>query len=1071
MIRNVLFYLDTSNSTAIQASESSVWVRHNTLVSNAPGVTLVHSIPGLLTSNYIFLQDNLFVALPNAAPLPRWWRDDVNQLPGLVSHNAFASQNGTASDWNSAPNGSLMTVANADFLNVVEQVFRIGANSQALNGASDGQSYGYYTYHVPVTVDATYCQSCDNDGLVWGQTAFNSIQDGVDSGAQRVLIEPGVYRERVALVNGVSLYGSGAGLTVLAPPDSDGGFLLGAENARLSGVALMTVAGEGNSDGVQVDGRGSLTLKRSIIRNTGTALSVSGSDALATLVNGTVVSNDNGVISSQCGSIDARNTILAYHQDTALAIETCADTSLHTYNVFWQNGHDLQIDGAPVDQPGPGEIFANPRFTDPNHHDYRPMANSPVVDAGDPSDPAPPGSGDRVDLGYAQSAEAAVYASHDYCEQCLNDGLEWQVTAFDTIQDAVDNVPDIDGIWTVGVAGGSSQPAVYHEQITLPSGVRLIGAGADSTVIDGADSGSAVMLNGVTHVEITGFTVTDAGEDPTDAGIAVTGASNQVTITYNIIGGLSPDAQYPGNGNYGVLFANGSTGALTFNTIALNYSTGVVVQDDASWLNARYNIIALNDSGLDNSAGGQIFNAYNLVYNTDGDWCLQGTCQDYLGSVEKGPDEINQDPLFMDADNGDLQLCISGLGNCPGKSPAIDGIPAANYQPVPTGGGLEADMGYKELLARPATLLLGKEGNSCGLGSAGVASVQVGLVYVPNSSVSVSQTPPSSWQNATLATAGEAGSYWTTSVTPSSGDGLYRLYTRPTDEASNVSSQVSDWYRAAFIADGTAPTVTLVAPATNMTSSAPAVTLAADVLDWTPTGVPGESSFTVVDVTFLVDSTVLTATQAVTIASAGQPQRYETQVALENGTHTVTAVATDLAGNVGQSSVVSVTVVTVQNQAALGQPCAGQRRQQRVADPSRLRPLPGCAGRRSGRSAGGQRLPGHRDSRRSDGPGHQLEQAGDSGRRRQLHDHPPRQPHRRHVGSRRKRGDADAGHGRAVDHLRSADRHRHPHSDAGRQRQRCHERRRRRVRQRGRWPQLPERRAGRFRQLDVQLGA
>ncbi|MCB0202947.1 MAG: hypothetical protein KDI03_22980, partial [Anaerolineae bacterium] len=171
VIRNVLFYLDSANSTAIQASESSVWIRHNTLVSNAPGVTLVHSIPGLLTSNYIFLQDNLFVALPNASPLPRWWRDDVNQQPGLVSHNAFASQNGVASDWNSAPNGSLMTVTNADFLNVVEQVFRIGASSQALNGASDGKSYGYYTYHVPVTVDPTYCQSCDNDGLVWGQTA------------------------------------------------------------------------------------------------------------------------------------------------------------------------------------------------------------------------------------------------------------------------------------------------------------------------------------------------------------------------------------------------------------------------------------------------------------------------------------------------------------------------------------------------------------------------------------------------------------------------------------------------------------------------------------------------------------------------------------------------------------------------------------------------------------------------------------------------------------------------------------------------------------------------------------
>ncbi|MCB0207426.1 MAG: hypothetical protein KDH89_21605, partial [Anaerolineae bacterium] len=369
---------------------------------------------------------------------------------------------------------------------------------------------------------------------------------------------------------------------------------------------------------------------------------------------------------------------------------------------------------------------------------------------------------------------------------------------------------------------------------------------------------------------------------------------NNITITYNIIGGLSPDAQYPGNGNYGVLFANGSTGALTFNTIALNYNTGVVVQDDDSWLHARYNIIALNDSGLDNSGGGQIFNTNNLVYNTDGDWCLLGVCTDYLGSVEKGSGEINQDPLFLDADSGDLRLCIPGLGNCSGKSPAIDGIPAADFQPVPTGGGLEADMGYQELLAMPATLLLGKEGNSCGLGSAGVASVQVGLVYVPDSSVSASQTPPSSWQNATLATAGEAGSYWTTDVTPASGDGLYRLYSRPADAVGNVSATTSDWYRAAFIADGTPPAVSLVAPIAGMTSTAPAVTLAADVSDWTPTGLPGATSFTVDDVTFLVDSVVVTATRALTTASPGEVQLYTAEVALDNGTHTVSALATDL---------------------------------------------------------------------------------------------------------------------------------------------------------------------------------
>ncbi|MCB9153462.1 MAG: hypothetical protein H6649_05325 [Caldilineae bacterium] len=858
VLRNVLVYADLPGSTAVDLTTSAVRLSHTTLIANAPGVTLIRSTPGALPANAVFLQDNLFVALPNGAPLPAWWSDAAgNPGPTLNSHSGFASQNGAAGDWLVAPAGNpatLMTVAEADFLDVVEQVFRIGAGSAARGQASNGSDLGYYTYRGPVTVDATYCPSCDNDGHTWGVDAFDAIQDAVDSGAQRVLIEPGLYREQVALVNGVSLFGSGAGLTVLAPPDSDGGYLLGAENARLATVALLTVAGEGTADGIQVDGRGSLTLKRAIIRNTGTAISVSGEDALATLVNDTLVSNDNGVLAASCGSVDVRNTILAYHQDTALGLETCAATSLHTFNAFWQNGHDLQIDGSPIDQPGPGEVFADPRFTDPSSHDYRPQSNSPVVDAGDPSDPAPPGSGDRVDMGYAQSAEAAVYASQGYCAQCLNDGLEWQVTAFDAVQDAVDHVPDIAGVWTVGVDSG-----VYHEQLSLPSGVRLIGAGAETTVIDGDATGSTVTIDGATNVQITGFAVTNGGEGATDAGIAVDGASSNVRISRNIVGGISPDNPgLPGNGNAGVIFRNGSSGQLTSNTLALNAGPGVLVQGDGSWLLARFNIVALNDIGLDNS-GGQIFNAYNLVYNTDTSWCT--SCQNYAGSAAAGVGEIAADPLFRDAGAGDLRLNLA--------SPAIDAVPASQYQPIPNGGGTMADMGYDELLAMPATLLLGTEGNSCGLGASGVASVEVGLVYVPDATVAADETPPASWQNATLATAGEAGSYWTTDVTPASGDGLYRLYSRPADAVGNQAAQVSDWYRAAFIADGTPP-VTLVAPTGGSASTAPAVTLAADVSDWTPTGLPGATSFTVDDVTFLVDSVVVTATRALTTASPGE---------------------------------------------------------------------------------------------------------------------------------------------------------------------------------------------------------
>ncbi|MCP4128453.1 MAG: hypothetical protein GY753_15535, partial [Gammaproteobacteria bacterium] len=916
-IKNVLFYQDIANSTAIKALSSAVWIHDNTLVSNAPGVTLIHSTPDTLTKNYMFLQDNLSVALPNAAPLPYWWLDNNGYAPGWQLGNGYASENGSGSDWQSTPTGTLMTIADAKFLNTVEQVFRLDAGSAARGQASDGSDQGYYEYKSPVYVDATYCETCDNDGRVWGKTAFNSIQDGIATGAQKVLVDPGLYRERISLVNGVEVFGSGAGLTMLAPPDSNGGFLVGVENAKETTMALMTIAGEDTASGFKVSGDGDVALERLIIRNTTTGITLTGSSALATVINSTLVSNDAGVAATQCASIDIRNSILAFHQNTALGYESSAcdgaQTKLHTYNAYWRNGADLAIDGSAIDSPGPGEIFADPRFTDPNDHDYRPLSDSPVVDAGDPSDPAPPGSGLRVDLGYAQAAEASVYASTDYGEQRLNDGLEWQVTAFDTIQDAIDNVPDIEGVWTVGVDGGDLGAMVYEENVNLKSGIRLIGNGAETTFIDGNSTGSVLTLDGVTHVEISGFTITNGGQDLSDAGILVTGASNNITITKNIIGGLSTVSGINGNGNAGVIFQSGSTGELNFNTIATNYYNGVTVQDSGTWVHALFNVIALNDVGFDNSGGGLIFNDYNLVYNTDGSWC--GTCQDYIGSVSAGSGEINSDPWFADAANGVLQLTTS--------SPAVDGIPANKYQPVQTGGGSKADMGYRELLAVPATLLLGKEGDSCGLGSAGVASVDVGIVHVTDASQDVDATLPSSWQPATLSTQGQAGSYWTASVTPDQGDGLYRLYSKPSDEVNNVSSVSSDWFRNEFIADGTAPVVTLNAPGDGATSSAPAISLNMDVSDWVPSGTVGESLYNIASVYFDVDGAVITATQSITVASSGGAQGYERQIALENGSHTITAYAVDQAGNVGQSTPAQVTIVTAQNEAALSSPAPG----------------------------------------------------------------------------------------------------------------------------------------------------
>jgi hypothetical protein len=588
--------------------------------------------------------------------------------------------------------------------------------------------------------------------------------------------------------------------------------------------------------------------------------------------------------------VDLRNTILALHTGTALALANCAAVKLHTFNDYWQNGTDLKVDGTKVDQPGAGELFVDPRFTDPDHHDYRPQGDSPIVDQGDPSDPTPPGTGARVDIGYVQAVGAAVYASPDYGPQGLNDGLEWGVDAFARIGDAVAHVPDVAGQWTVGVAPGS-----YGERVALPSGVTLVGSGAGQTTIDAGGSGSALTLDGVTNVAVRGFTLQNAGASAGDAILKAVNASNSVTVTHNVLAG--------GNGT-AALFAGASSGVLAFNTLVGNAGTGLVARDTGTWVQARFNIVANNGAGLDNAGSGRVFDGYNLFFGNPGG--------DAKGSLSLDPTDIRgQDPLFDDPTNG-----VYSIGNL--ASPAIDAIPTGDFQPVPVGGGDRADLGYVELLAGPVSLMLGQEAETCGMGAAGIASVEVGLSKVADASTPVTWTLPTAWSPAQLATAGQRGSYWNLSINPNQGDGLYRLYTRAKDQVGNLGGSDA-WFATSFVADGTPPTVSLLVPVDGAALASPVLQLSATALDTVPVGTTARDNLRRVH--FLVDGQPVTATlQSGALPTVGKPQSWAAYVPVTAGSHSVQAVATDRAGNTTTSPASTVNVALPNNVAALAAP-------------------------------------------------------------------------------------------------------------------------------------------------------
>ena len=75
------------------------------------------------------------------------------------------------------------------------------------------------TISVPseVWVDDDYCSTCPNDGHIWGQDAFASIQDGIDVlwNGGTVNVTAGLYAENIVLSRSITLLGAGADVTTI----------------------------------------------------------------------------------------------------------------------------------------------------------------------------------------------------------------------------------------------------------------------------------------------------------------------------------------------------------------------------------------------------------------------------------------------------------------------------------------------------------------------------------------------------------------------------------------------------------------------------------------------------------------------------------------------------------------------------------------------------------------------------------------------------------------------------------------------------------------------------------------
>jgi beta propeller repeat protein len=202
-------------------------------------------------------------------------------------------------------------------------------------------------------------------------------------------------------------------------------------------------------------------------------------------------------------------------------------------------------------------------------------------------------------------------------------------------------------------------PGTYHEQITVPTGVTLMGNTYANTILDAAGlNGPVVYLNPDSGVE--NFTITGSGPGYFDTGIwldsgTATVRHNRITgnsagiwgwcfdpshcearllIEYNIIDGNTSNAV--NSNEIPILLVD-------HNTIVGNGGSGVILNNANSL--ATNNIIASNESdGLVNNVGA-------TVHHNDA-W---GNRQNYNGG-EPGEGGLSIDPMLRDAAHADYRL-------------------------------------------------------------------------------------------------------------------------------------------------------------------------------------------------------------------------------------------------------------------------------------------------------------------------------------------------------------------------------------------------------------------------------
>lgn len=177
-----------------------------------------------------------------------------------------------------------------------------------------------------------------------------------------------------------------------------------------------------------------------------------------------------------------------------------------------------------------------------------------------------------------------VWVDDDYCSGCGNDGHIWNYTAYDTIQGGVDGVlPN----GTVHVL-----PGTYAESVTVAKRVSLLGSGASSVLVVGADAPGSrgFYVDRADYVTISGFKIRDfetgiylrgtgVGPVPRVFDATITDNVLESNTTYGIRGTYVYTSTLCSNGvtlgSQGIYLENSSYNTVCYNTVYNNLGVGI----------------------------------------------------------------------------------------------------------------------------------------------------------------------------------------------------------------------------------------------------------------------------------------------------------------------------------------------------------------------------------------------------------------------------------------------------------------------------------------------------------------